>query len=81
LFSFQKYTNVKQYSPILKRFISTDDPILFVKEHIIRGDRGDGIPNFLSADNVFVLGERQKSINKKKAYGVGKKRSRKVLCK
>ena len=62
----QKYSNVKQYSPILKRFISTDDPILFVKEHIIRGDRGDGIPNFLSPDNVFVLGERQKSINKKK---------------
>ena len=62
----QKYKNVKQYSPILKRFISTDNPEQFVKEHIIKGDRGDGIPNFLSADNTFALGERQKSLNKKK---------------
>lgn len=62
----QKYENVTQYSPILKRFVKTDDPYLYVKEHIIKGDRGDGIPNFLSADNVFALGERQKVINKKK---------------
>ena len=62
----QKFKNVKQYSPILKRFVSTDDPQSYIKEHIIRGDRGDGIPNFLSPDNTFVVGERQKSINKKK---------------
>lgn len=62
----QKYDNVKQYSPILKRFISTSDPSQFLKEHIIKGDRGDGIPNFLSPDNTFALGERQKSLNKKK---------------
>jgi hypothetical protein len=62
----QKYPNVTQYSPILKRFIKSDDPLLYIKEHIIKGDRGDGIPNFLSADNVFAIGERQKVINKKK---------------
>lgn len=62
----QKYANVKQYSPILKRYVETDDPYKYVKEHIIRGDRGDGVPNFLSADNVFALGERQKVINTKK---------------
>jgi 5'-3' exonuclease len=62
----QKYKNVQQYSPILKRFINTDDPTLFVKEHILKGDRSDGIPNFLSSDNTFVIGERQKSINKVK---------------
>jgi hypothetical protein len=62
----QKYPNVTQYSPILKRFIKTEDPAMYVKEHILKGDRGDGIPNFLSADNVFVLGERQKVINSKK---------------
>ena len=61
----QKYDNVIQYSPILKRFIKTENPSLYIKEHIIKGDRGDGIPNFLSADNVFVVGERQKTINKK----------------
>jgi 5'-3' exonuclease len=62
----QKYPNVSQYSPILKRFIKTENASEYIKEHIIRGDRGDGIPNFLSPDNVFVLGERQKVISKKK---------------
>ena len=62
----QKYPNVAQYSPILKRFVKTENPAEYIKEHIIRGDRGDGIPNFLSPDNTFVIGERQKVINKKK---------------
>jgi len=62
----QKYPNVYQYSPILKRYIQSDNPHQFIKEHIIRGDRGDGIPNFLSPDNTFALGERQKTINTKK---------------
>jgi hypothetical protein len=62
----QKYPNVIQYSPILKRFVKSDDLHKFVKEHIIRGDKGDGIPNFLSADNIFAVGERQKTINSKK---------------
>jgi 5'-3' exonuclease, N-terminal resolvase-like domain/T4 RNase H, C terminal len=62
----QKYPNVTQYSPILKRFIKIDDPKSFIREHIIKGDRGDGIPNFLSADNVFAVGERQKVISSKK---------------
>jgi 5'-3' exonuclease len=62
----QKYQNVTQYSPILKKFIQVDNPKQYVKEHIIKGDRGDGIPNFLSPDNVFALGGRQKSINTKK---------------
>ena len=62
----QKYSNVSQYSPILKRFVKTEDPQQYIREHIIRGDRGDGIPNFLSPDNTFVAGERQKVISKKK---------------
>lgn len=62
----QKYQNVVQYSPILKRFVKTEDPLEYIKEHIIRGDRGDGIPNFLSPDNTFVAGERQKVISSKK---------------
>jgi hypothetical protein len=33
---------------------------------IIRGDKGDGIPNILSADNVIVDGIRQKSITEVK---------------
>lgn len=62
----QKYSNVTQYSPILKRFIKIDDPKRFIREHILKGDRGDGIPNFLSPDNTFVSGERQRPINSKK---------------
>jgi 5'-3' exonuclease len=62
----QKYPNVTQYSPIMKRFVHSDNPAQFTKEHILRGDKGDGIPNFLSADNTFVVGERQKVINSKK---------------
>lgn len=62
----QKYPNVTQYSPILKRFIKIDKPTEFIREHIIKGDRGDGIPNFLSADNTFAVGERQKVISSKK---------------
>jgi 5'-3' exonuclease len=62
----QKYQNVVQYSPILKRFVKTEDPLEYIKVHIIRGDRGDGIPNFLSPDNTFVAGERQKVISSKK---------------
>jgi len=62
----QKYPNVKQYSPVLKKYIKCDNPDLFLKEHIIRGDASDGIPNFLSPDNVFVMGGRQSPITTKK---------------
>ena len=62
----QKYKNVIQYSPIMKKFVKSDSPTEYTKEHILRGDRGDGIPNFLSPDNCFALGERQKVLNTKK---------------
>lgn len=32
----------------------------------MKGDRGDGIPNFLSPDDCFVTGERQKPLQKAK---------------
>ena len=59
-----KHKNVKQYNPILKKFISHDNPVLYLKEHIIKGDRGDGIPNIASPDDVFVTGGRQKPLRK-----------------
>tara|TARA_Y100000401_G_C8325733_1_gene228117 strand:+ start:6142 stop:6891 length:750 start_codon:yes stop_codon:yes gene_type:complete len=62
----QSHPNVHQYSPMQKKFIIAEDPLRFKKEHIMRGDRGDGIPNFLSADDVFVTGGRQKPLSKKK---------------
>ena len=58
--------NVKQYSPVQKKFIKADDPKKFLQEHIIRGDKGDGVPNFLSADDTFMHnGARQKPISKR----------------
>lgn len=62
----QKYPNVKQYSPVLKKYITCTNPDLFLKEHIMKGDASDGIPNFLSADNVFVMGIRQSPVTVKK---------------
>ena len=63
----QKYENVKQYSPMKKRFLTHNNPKLYLKEHIMRGDSGDGIPNFLSPDDVFITENvKQKPIRKKK---------------
>lgn len=62
----QKYSNVEQFSPITKKWIRINNPEAFLREHIMRGDRGDGIPNFLSGDNVIVTGARQKPLMSKK---------------
>lgn len=62
----QKFTNVDQYSPVLKKWIRINDARRFLREHIMRGDRGDGIPNFLSSDSCLMTGERQKPIQSKK---------------
>lgn len=60
------YANVKQYDPVRKKWIYHDDPETYLKEHIMKGDVGDGIPNMLSPDNCFVIGERQRPLTKKK---------------
>jgi hypothetical protein len=62
----QKYSNVRQYDPVRKRWIDEKNPAAYLKEHIMRGDKGDGVPNFLSNDDVFVLNTRQKPITQKK---------------
>ena len=61
-----RYTNVRQYDCVRKKFITHNNPDKFLKEHIIKGDVGDGVPNFLSPDNCLVVGERQRSITTKK---------------
>lgn len=62
----QKYANVVQFSPVTKKWIKVNDPRRFLKEHIMKGDRGDGIPNFLSNDSCIVAKERQKPLASKK---------------
>ena len=61
----QKYSNVKQWAPAQKKWVKIKQPANEVLlEHIIRGDKGDGIPNMLSPDNAFVDGIRQSPIRK-----------------
>ena len=62
----QVYENIKQFSPMLKKFVKEDNPRLYLAEHILKGDSGDGVPNVLSDDNVFVDGRRQGVLSKKK---------------
>ena len=62
----QKFVNVEQYSPIAKKFLKEANPVRFLKEHIIKGDRGDGIPNILSSDDTFIAEARQKPVVEKK---------------
>jgi len=63
----QTNPNVKQYAPIQKTFVGEGiDPKRFLHEQIIKGDRSDGIPNILSPDDVFLTGEKQRPINKKR---------------
>jgi hypothetical protein len=62
----QRYLMVEQYDPVRKKKLTHNNPELFLKEHIIKGDAGDGVPNFLSPDNSFVIGERQKPITTKR---------------
>lgn len=62
----QRFPNVEQYSPILKKYIKEPLPLVQLKQMVIRGDKGDGIPNILSADDVFVSGGRQKPITESK---------------
>ena len=62
----QKYKNVKQWNPVQKKMLKDKNPDLYLKEHIIKGDRSDGIPNVLSDDNSFVDKIRQKPLTKKK---------------
>ena len=61
-----KYPNVKQYAPIQKKFVEDEDPVKFLHEQVIKGDRSDGVPNILSPDDVFVTGTKQRPINKKR---------------
>ena len=43
------------------------NPARFKQYHILQGDAGDGVPNFLSDDDTFVVdGKRQKPLPKKK---------------
>ena len=56
--------HVKQYSPVSKKLINDTSPLEYLREHIIKGDRSDGVPNVLSPDDTFTESKRQKPIRK-----------------
>jgi hypothetical protein len=60
--------NVRQWAPMQKKYItaSKQEILDFTIEHIVKGDAGDGVPNILSPDDVFVKGERQKPVSAKR---------------
>ena len=62
----QRFPNVKQFSPITKKTVNGANPGGYLKQHVFRGDSGDGVPNVLSPDNTFTDRLRQRPLGKKK---------------
>jgi hypothetical protein len=58
--------NVKQYNPTQKKFLISKNPMDELKQKIINGDKGDGIPNILSPSDTFVREIRQKVMTEAK---------------
>jgi len=62
----QRYKNVEQWAPKRKKMIVKDNPTAYLKEHLITGDSGDGVPNVFSDLDTFVTeGKRQTPVKKK----------------
>jgi len=62
----QRFLNVDQYDPVRKRKLRSEEPDKYLQEHILKGDRGDGVPNFMSPGDVFMAGGRQKPLRSSK---------------
>jgi hypothetical protein len=76
----QKYENVNQYSPLTKKFLNTDNPDNFLREHILRGDVSDGVPNFMSSDDTFVVADKRQTPLSKKKVSVWSELEPDVFC-
>lgn len=62
-----KYPHVKQYNPLHKKILDIPNPDAILIEHIVRGDRKDGVPGILGDDDVFIkIGKRQGRLTAKK---------------
>ena len=64
----QRNKNVRQWSPMQRKFVEASQKEIqeYTITHIVKGDSGDGIPNILSKDDVFVSGDRQKPFSAKR---------------
>jgi hypothetical protein len=61
-----RFKFVHQYNPALKKYVGGVDPFIYISEHVLKGDRSDGIPNVLSDDKCLLEGRRQRPLGKKK---------------
>ncbi len=62
-----KYSHIKQYNPLHKKILDIPNPDQVLIEHIVRGDRKDGIPGILGDDDVFInVNKRQGRLTAKK---------------
>lgn len=61
-----RFKFVQQYNPALKKYVGGVDPLIYISEHVLKGDRSDGIPNVLSDDKCLLEGRRQRPLGKKK---------------
>jgi len=66
----QVFGNVTQFDPVRKKYIKHDDPVKFTRELILKGDRGDGVPNILSPDDSFITNVRQKPLRIEKFINI-----------
>jgi hypothetical protein len=58
----QQFNNVEQYDPVRKKKVKSADAKRDLYEKILKGDRGDGVPNILSADETYVEKIRSKPL-------------------
>lgn len=59
-----KFDNVKQWSPIKKKKVVSDNPARDLLEKVLTGDSGDGVPNICSRDDIFITEGRQTPFRK-----------------
>ena len=78
-------SKIQQYSIAVNRLITPEDSDYDLFTHVLRGDPGDGIPNFYAPDDHFVSEERQrqkplsmKNLKEWSRYGLSKPE---VFCK
>ena len=58
-----------QYQPRKKSFFQSQNPALLLRQHIVEGDPGDGVPNFLSDDDsLAVNGKKQRPLRNSAQY-------------
>jgi hypothetical protein len=60
-----KYKWVRQYFPQKDTILREADPKMFLIEQVLKGDKGDDIPNVRSAADSFVVGKRQLPVTAK----------------